>query len=251
MKHDDTKGYPGEGREGVVQGVTQDDRIMECKIKWFLDGIQAARDPFELLNDFCRWHYLLREVKDNPDITEDIIIASLEHFMHRFGNLLTKAKEHELWSPKWERYVALVRQQVVSFDARWKVYSKDVDRRNSIFKSTPSVLQSTLMEAGKSMTVALTTINAVSHVTCRATRTLMAMSEEILIRIAKLSTYGLNGLHRRNTSDLSENKGPKYEVWIESPEQWNTCCRLRKVCRQLQQVHKNLFKDVKICRILD
>ena len=191
-------------------------------------------------------------MKDSPDVTEAIIVSSLERFMQHFGNLLTRAKASTIWLPNWERYVTLVGWEVMSFNARWKSYTKDLTHqqsRDSIFRSIPSILQSTALMDNGNMTISLNINEDVVSVSCRATMSMTAMSEEILIHFIQLST----AIIERRVSFAAVAKGLKYEV-IMPLESWITGCRLRKVCRKLRQLHQHYFKDVLIRlppRVLD
>ena len=128
----------------------------------------------------------------------------------------------------------------MSFNSRWKNYTKDLtpqQSRDSIFRSIPCIFTA-LMDSGN-MTISLNINEDVVSVSYRATMSMTAMSEEILVHLIKLST----AIIQRRVSFAAVAKGVKSEV-IMTLESWNTGCRLRKVCRQLRQLHQHYFKDV-------
>ena len=106
--------------------------------------------------------------------------------------------------------MTLVGWEVMSFNLRWKSYTKDLDHqqsRDSIFRSVPSILQSTVLMDSGNMTISLNINDGVASVSCRATMSMTAMSEEILIHLIKLSTE----IIERRISFAAVAKGLKYE----------------------------------------
>ena len=130
VRHDSTKGYPGEG--------PMETRAMEEKLGWFLGGLTPAKNPHELLQDFMHWHEVLHQVKDSPYMTEAFIMESLECLMQHFGNLLAmaKASKSPQWEPKWQRYVVLVRRQVENYDEKLKICVRVNKARSLVARRT-------------------------------------------------------------------------------------------------------------------